>query len=525
MATFSSKATGLWDATGQTTWNEDNYPVSGDTVTIQNGHVISIKGSEASGSITINAGGTLRFDGDTDSVPSILSLDNGATIANSGAIDSTGTGSTGYASIVGTSLEQITGSDVDWGTGYWHIAQLDLVPATTTGGAGCTIIIDDDVRFSGGFTLTAGDTASCTVPDTNIDNGDSWINSNGTLTLTGTAGHNITITKDVGGWNTISVLGTVSLQYVTITGYIVTVGGGTTIPNHTIDNVSITNTLGYAIYAYGTSQPVIATNCTFSGQDGETWVDKDVAVKTGGSAILENCTYTTLGMNATGATWIIDKTGNDFTIYGNLASSETPPAGYRAADITGNLRLSLATTYGTPFDTSYTLGADCTGINDLTIDTNTALDAATYSVGVSGNISNSGTFTPGSSVFTMNGTSQSLTGSWTFWSFTKSVESADTLTFDNTATYTFGGNVTLNGAEGQLLSIISDSAGNAFDFVLSAGAVKTNLSYLSVKDSDASGSHVSFKPINPTYSVDVSGNTSWFSVAGGQKSIIYNYYY
>ena len=102
------------------------------------------------------------------------------------------------------------------------------------------------------------------------------------------------------------------------------------------------------------------------------------------------------------------------------------------------------------------------------------------------------------------------------------------MTFDNTGTYTFGGNVTLSGDSEELLSILSDSAGDAFDFVMSEGAVKTDLSYLSVKDSDASGSHATQKPIAPTNSTDVSGNTDWFasetSISSNQ-AIFTKYYY
>ncbi len=166
---------------------------------------------------------------------------------------------------------------------------------------------------------------------------------------------------------------------------------------------------------------------------------------------------------------------------------------------------------------------------ELTIDAGGTLTDATNNVGltVSGNLSNSGTFTCGTSSVTLNGTNQALTGSWTFWSFIKSVSTADTLTFDNTGTYTFGGNVTLNGASGQLLSLVSDSAGDAFDFVMSSGAVKTSLTYLSVKDSDASSSDASQKPIAPTNSTDVSGNTDWFSgtPAVVKRSTIATYYY
>jgi len=167
--------------------------------------------------------------------------------------------------------------------------------------------------------------------------------------------------------------------------------------------------------------------------------------------------------------------------------------------------------------------------NDLTITSGTfSTGTSNYALTVTGNLSNAGTFVPNASLVTLNGTGQSLTGSWTFWHFTKSVAAADTLTFDNTGTYTFGGNVTLNGAVGELLSLVSDSAGNAFSFIMLAGAVKTSLDYLSIKDSDASGTVSALKPIAPTNSTEVSGNTDWsgsaYVIPAGMKTIL-NYYY
>ena len=167
------------------------------------------------------------------------------------------------------------------------------------------------------------------------------------------------------------------------------------------------------------------------------------------------------------------------------------------------------------------LNKDLTIANDFTITAGTFNSkedgGATHNLTIGGNLSNAGTFSAYDSLVTLNGTGQSLTGSWTFWSLTKSVAAADTLTFDNTGTYTFGGNVTLNGMAGELLSIVTESAGDAFNFTMNEAAVKTNLEYLSVKDSDASDSHADHKPIEPTDSTDVSGNTDWFS--GGEASV------
>ena len=104
---------------------------------------------------------------------------------------------------------------------------------------------------------------------------------------------------------------------------------------------------------------------------------------------------------------------------------------------------------------------------------------------LSGNWSNSGTFTCGTGTVTLDGTNQSLTGSTTFYNLTKNVTTAYTLTFDNTATQTITNSLTLNGAVGQLLSLRSDSPTDQFSLTLQAGGTQ-NLSYLDVKDSYAS---------------------------------------
>ena len=75
-------------------------------------------------------------------------------------------------------------------------------------------------------------------------------------------------------------------------------------------------------------------------------------------------------------------------------------------------------------------------------------------------------------------------------------------------TITVEGELDLYGAAAKLLTIQSDSAGNAFDLVLTG--TKGTIEYLSVKDSDASGSDGDVLPIDPANSVEVSGTTDWF---------------
>ncbi len=86
-ATFTSKATGDWSATGQTTWNETGSPGASDTVEINNGHVVDYDADFThTGPITVYSGGTLRGDG-----ARVLTLSNTTlTIKAGGALTNTG---------------------------------------------------------------------------------------------------------------------------------------------------------------------------------------------------------------------------------------------------------------------------------------------------------------------------------------------------------------------------------------------------------------------------------------------------
>ncbi len=150
---------------------------------------------------------------------------------------------------------------------------------------------------------------------------------------------------------------------------------------------------------------------------------------------------------------------------------------------------------------------------DVTINATASLTAGPSSWNVGGNWINSGTFTADTSTITLNGTSQNINGSSSFYNLTKSVASADTLTFEagKTTTIASGGTLTLNGASGQLLTLASSTGSSAWNLVLTDATVTKAIDYVSVSWSDASGSHASQKAINPTNSIDGGNNTDWFT--------------
>ncbi len=143
---------------------------------------------------------------------------------------------------------------------------------------------------------------------------------------------------------------------------------------------------------------------------------------------------------------------------------------------------------------------------------NGTLTAGSHIFTVSGDWTNNGTFTAGTSTVVLGGAGQQIAGSTGFHHFTKTVASADTLIFSAGTTQTITGTATLNGASGQLLSLRSGTPGTRWNFNLATGASKA-ISYVDVQDSDASGSDVSQLELNPAYSVDSGNNVSWFGSA------------
>jgi len=652
MASFTSKATGNWDAEGATTWNEAGHPGDSDTVTIQNGHTVTLDSATECASLTVDVGGVL-----TDVTNNVGFTNYGATVVN-------GTFTCGTASIdlqdltIGdgglyensTCLSEINGDLVVGGgtsgsytVGTAGIILCNNVNKTVTINSGATLgsaTTDYDITFyasmatstgtfiapnsSGNFTLRTG--ATWVEPTTFIhSNGEFHVVGSGTLTLGSNAEvYNVnianfatlsTLTYDLTILGALDIGGGVSGTVAPTTGSIIVNGntnigaGGVLGANtaYTLDlNGSLVNSSGtlLAPNASGTftfSGAAFYTPTTFTPNSGTVTFDKAGTTALSNAALqfykIEVSAGATLdcnGMNLTvtnittiagtlncgvstcsfgsgvatttyslstgvGGVFIGGSgthtvgsfgggTGSNVTYTSDVMTLDGENTSAGAVQVLSNAMTfddgngTIICTYtgdDTIFDmgaqthynliinaaaTTYTLRDSGTFANDLTITAGT-FDTGVADLTITGNLSNAGTFTCNNSLVTLNGTTQTLTGSWTFWSFTKSVGTADTLTFDNTATYTFGGNVTLNGASGQLLSILSDSAGDAFDFVMSAGAVKTNLEYLSIKDSGASSSHVSQTPIAPTDSVDVSGNTDWFGSVVTKCSAIINYYY
>ena len=116
-----------------------------------------------------------------------------------------------------------------------------------------------------------------------------------------------------------------------------------------------------------------------------------------------------------------------------------------------------------------------------------------------------GTFTASTSTVVFDGSNQTISGSTTFYTLKKSVSVEDTLSFDHNSTQTITGSLNLQGTAGNLLSLRSTLDGDSFGMNYSGEDSRLTLSYLNVKDSDASGGNT----LTTMHSVDEGNNTNW----------------
>ena len=240
-----------------------------------------------------------------------------------------------------------------------------------------------------------------------------------------------------------------------------------------------------------------------------------VDIESNGTLDINNSTLTITGTSGT----LFTRVGT-FTIGG---TSTTTFSGNGDATLnSGSITFDAMTNSGTG---TKTLGAAITTGGALTISAGTidvsasGCSSASCAVNVAGNFANSGTFTARTGTVTFNGTSQTIFGSTSFYNFTKSVSSADTLTFTASSTQTIAGTLTLQGASGQLLSLVSSSSPTQWN--IDPQGTRT-IGYLDVKDSNntnataitTSGFTITDSGHNTNWTFSTSGTTQQY--AGGR---------
>jgi hypothetical protein len=219
---------------------------------------------------------------------------------------------------------------------------------------------------------------------------------------------------------------------------------------------------------------------------------------------------------------------SDLTINGNLLLNADFGVGANTVTFDGASAQTITGTfkpYNLTIDNADAV--DASGATSLAVDNQLTVNSGTFTsasdyhhvsiasgatmalsddITVSGNWANSGTFTHNDHKVTLDGAGQSLTGDTTFYDLAKTVAAADTLTFEAGSTNTIANALTLQGADGQLLSLRSDSAGDQWQ--IDPQDTRT-IDYLDVKDSNnIDDTNMGAEDDNCT---DSGNNTNWFN--------------
>jgi adhesin/invasin len=138
------------------------------------------------------------------------------------------------------------------------------------------------------------------------------------------------------------------------------------------------------------------------------------------------------------------------------------------------------------------------------------VDISNRTVNVGGNWSwgNSGSLVSIFSTVHFDGTNQAISGNTSFYNATKTVSSADTLTFQAGSTQFVAGVLTLSGAAGNPLSLRSSTPGT--QWMINPQGYRS-VSYLDVQDSF----NINATALAPAHSTDSGNNTNWLFGPGG----------
>jgi tripartite motif-containing protein 71 len=163
-----------------------------------------------------------------------------------------------------------------------------------------------------------------------------------------------------------------------------------------------------------------------------------------------------LAIDSNGNVWASDGTrverfdeNGNFALFTDCSLSSSCVAGTDYPGSSDSVTLASGSTVTVPASDSFSLGA----LNILA--GGTLSQGAGSTLTLSGFWSNAGTYTAASDAnVVLNGSNQLLLGNTTFANLTKSVSSADTLSFDANSTIAVSGNLSLNGVLGNLLSLV-----------------------------------------------------------------------
>ena len=448
------------------------------------GEVSALTINNASATCTVTGSGTFTFAGSFTLTNGVF---NGGSITND--FKSTTSATTGVTISAGTFTASSGNTQV--ARGFTHTAGGTFTNNSGTvvlnGGILTTINVGTSETFNN---LTIARTSSVTALT---------ITSGTTLIVAGT----LTLTDGVVNTGTLAAQGAVTIGSA--------YDGGSAILNFTgtanqtfTDNSTGSKPTGTWTINKSSGTVTLATNMVVNASG------QDLAI-TSGTLDLAGFNLTVNDQFTLGASGTLQLQGGETV---SALSTITAGSTVNYNGTTSYTGLKMGNTYSNlTFSGSggtWTLNNALTVNNNLTITAGTldvsasGCSSASCGISITGNHSNSGTFTARTGTVTLAGTNQTISGTTTFYNLTKSVTTADTLTFTAGTTQTISNTLTLNGIANNLLSLRSSSTPTQWS--INPQGTRT-LSYLDVKDSNnTNATAIATSDLNIT---DSGNTTNW----------------
>jgi hypothetical protein len=276
----------------------------------------------------------------------------------------------------------------------------------------------------------------------------------------------------------------------------------------------------FTITSFGTSYHHLTINST----DGLSDIYQQGAATTiAGNLTISAGEYRAKGFNVTPTGSISVGNGATFSIYGSETVSGSSITLNSGSNVTytgdGDLLLDSYTLHAWSYH-HLTIATELldwvSASGTVALGGNFTLSGGTFSapstLSLAGNfIRNGGTFSAGSNTVSLTGTNQSVTGSTTFYNFSKVVSSSDTLTFIAGTTQSVTGALTLKGASGNLLAIRSSSSGTQWNINPSG---TRDVDSVDLKDSN----NTNLSAVMAVNSVNSGNNNNWLFLAATATS-------
>ncbi|MBI4373165.1 MAG: hypothetical protein HY585_05540, partial [Candidatus Omnitrophica bacterium] len=486
---------------------------SADTMTISSGnlHIESNADSDIVRNLLswTNSGGTITYNGSSVSISllSALSAYNNLVINGSGSTYT----SDGDFTVSGTL--NVTAGTLDISSGTDKMT----MTGTLTVDGGTLTATNGDIDANGNVTVSSGTlTAPTAADDTSFTVTGSWsVTSSGIFTpgsgrviFDGTASGK-TITSDSSGaddfgdfkvtgsggvWTLADALDstgaiTISAGTLALSTFKLTIGGAL--------SISGTGTLSAASGDIDANGNIVVSDGLLTAP---TAADDTSFTVAGSWAVSDTATFTPgtgrVVFDATSGTPTITTTDPGTNAFNDIVFNDG------AGEITFTLEDSL------DVDGNLT-------ITDGTLDTKSG-ESNSINLAGSWTLNSNGSFTARSGTVTLdaaNGVTQTLDGTTTFYTLSKTVTGATTLSLDDADVFTVSNSLTLKGTSGNLLTVTSDDGTNTVDFDLSSGGIQ-DLDYLTpIRIDSADGVEM-----NPNNCTGATGNVNWRCGGGASLS-------